>query len=374
MWDFIKDKFDRNQFGTLKGSCTTFALIEILNLISGKTDKLGEYARMLLLDYSKAFDRIDHRLLLEKLHIFGLPEFIINWIADFLTARTQCVKIGDIKSEWLGTKAGVPQGTKLGPVLFILMINDLDTCAKTYKYVDDTTLISCGTKSAQDSLQLATTEAHDWSTNNHMAINPLKTKQLIFDFSRPKLELPVITISGTEIESVNHAKLLGVTISSDLSWEEHVDKIHGKGCQRIHYITLLRRAGISADQLLKIYLSVIRPTLEYACQVWHCGLTVEQSRLLENVQKRVLRKIYPQLTYQDALLEAKIPSLAERRVILCQTMFNKMTDSSHKMHHLLPPVRQSHYATRNSKTYSVPKTRTKRSGRTFLQWALTHCQ
>ena len=329
---------------------------------------------MLLLDYSKAFDRIDHRLLLTKLHTFGLPEFIVNWIADFLTARTQCVKIGDIKSDWLGIKAGVPQGTKMGPVLFILMINDLDTCSKTYKYVDDTTLVSYGSKSTQDALQLATTEAHNWSTNNKMAINPLKTKQLIFDFARPKLELPVITINNTEIESVSHAKLLGVTISSDLSWEVHVDKIHGKASQRIHYITLLRRAGISADQLLKIYLSVIRPVLEYACQVWHCGLTQEQSRLLENVQKRILRKIYPQLEYQSALLKAEIPSLADRRDNLCKTMFRKMMDSKHKMHHLLPPVRQSHYATRHSKTYTVPKTRTKRSARTFVQWALTHCQ
>ncbi len=271
-------------------------------------------------------------------------------------------------------KAGVPQGTKVGPILFVIMINDLTTCCNAYKYVDDTTLVSSGSKGIADSLQLAATEANAWSQNNHMAINPIKTKELLFSFSKEHPGIPPITLDNQEIDSVKSAKLLGVTLSADLRWECHISNVYNKAVQRVHYITLLRRAGIMSSDLVKVYLAIIRPTMEYACQVWHPGLTQEQCRMLESIQKRVLRVIHPDKTYQEALECTNVPLLRDRREELCKSLFEDMTDPSHKMHHLVPPKRQSKYITRNPKVYSVPVWRTDRPKKTFMTYALTHFQ
>ncbi len=329
---------------------------------------------MLLVDYTKAFDRIDHTLLIQKLHKFGIPQFIISWITNFLTERQQCVKIGSIKSDWLGIKAGVPQGTKVGPVLFIIMINDLTTCCNAYKYVDDTTLVSSGNAKMTDAIQYAASETHNWSSRNKMAINPSKTKEILFDFSKTQHSVPPIVIDNKEIERVKCAKFLGVTLSADLSWETHIDNIYKKATQRVHYIKLLKRAGITPEEQVKVYLSIIRPTMEYACQVWHPGLTQHQSDQLETVQRRVLRVIHPHMTYDEALSECKVPFLKTRRDQMCQTLFKQMEDPKHKIHHLLPPKRDVKYAMRNNRLYACPKLRTQRSGQTFMPWALSKFQ
>ena len=119
------------------------------------TDASKQYARILLLDFSKAFDLINHDILLQKLASFGLPNILMKWIASFLTERTQQVKLCNTQSDWNYIHGGVPQGTKLGPVLFVLMINDLQTKCDSYKYVDDTCIVYTGSDSQAPNLQEA---------------------------------------------------------------------------------------------------------------------------------------------------------------------------------------------------------------------------
>ncbi len=137
---------------------------------------------------------------------------------------------------------------------------------------------------------------------------------------------------------------------------------------------MLKRAGISADELLTVYLAIIRPTIEYACQVWHPGLTQHQTDQLETVQRRVFRVVYPQKTYEEAISHSKIPFLRTRRIQLCKKLFQQMTDPCHKIHHLLPPKRDIKYNMRNTRVYACQKIRTLRSSQTFVPWALLNLQ
>jgi hypothetical protein len=151
----------------------------------------------------------------------------------FMCGRRQCTKIGDLVSEWCTINAGVPQGTLLGPVGFVVHINDLKSILDIAKYVDDSSVWEVYSKKAQESqLQQATDEAIQWSDYNLMRANCDKTKELLVDYSRKPTDIPCIKVKGKDIGRVTSTKLLGVTITPDLTWGEHVDNTHSRAAQR----------------------------------------------------------------------------------------------------------------------------------------------
>ncbi|KAK2151008.1 hypothetical protein NP493_2697g00004 [Ridgeia piscesae] len=119
-----------------------------------------------------------------------------------------------------------------------------------------------------------------------MALNYDKTKEMRICFKKETPDIPPITINDIQIEQVHSTRLLGVTISLDLTWQLHIDDITTKASQRLYIIILLKRAGIEPHHLVKIYTTIIRSVIEYACQVWHTSLTIRQTNLLESIQKR----------------------------------------------------------------------------------------
>ena len=374
--EFIENDLDPYQFGSLSGSSTTLALIELYHLWINALETPGTIIRILLLDFRKAFDLVDHKIVLRKLANTGMPDYLVRWITSFLCQRQQRVKIGgDCHSEWSFINAGVPQGTILGPVCFLLHINDLRTICDCSKYVDDSSIWEACLKDCSDSkLQTAANQAAQWSESNNMQLNCDKTKELVVNFTRSKKIVPPIDINGSSIERVHCAKLLGVLFSNDLTWEEHTQYICGKSAKRLYFLRLLKRAGVLQSEITAVYSSIVRSVLEYACELWHPGLTKEQSMKIERIQKRALRIIYPDLDYSDALVESKLQSLETRREQACNKLFVDMCKTTHKLHRLIPDVKTSTYELRNPNMLAKPKLRTLRAERSLINYGLLHFQ
>lgn len=372
--DFIANDIDPHQYGSVQNSSTVHALVELVHRWQQALDEPGNALRVLLLDYSKAFDRVDHNILLRKLANMGIPDFLIRWFTSFLCGRRQRTKIGDILSEWTSINAGVPQGTLFGPVGFIVHINDLRSVLDITKYVDDSSLWEvCDNLGISSNLQQGATEAIQWSDNNLMKANCDKTKELLVDFSRKVSDIPCVNIKGTDIERVQCAKLLGVIITSDLTWGEHVDNVHNRAAQRLYFLRLLKRAGMPADSMVKVYTAIVRSLTEYACQVWHTGLTAQQSDKLESIQKRALGIIFPDRSYRAALALSGLQTMGDRRELLCKQFFLAMQEPGHRLHHLLPVRRETGYRLRNN---SLPRIRAKheRFRRTLIPYGLSNWQ
>ena len=195
-----------------------------------------------------------------------------------------------------------------------------------------------------------------------MIINATKTKELCIDFSKSRGSFSRLYIRNAPIEVVIWSKIMRVIISDDLKWNEHVELITGKASQRLHLLVLCRQAGIPSNEMLLMYITKIRPVLEYTCVAWHSGLTQYLTDDFERVQIRALRLIFPGLSYGDALVSSQLPTLKDRRNDICPRFFKSMEKSDHKLHHFLPNSRTSGYSLRKPRKYESAQTITNRAG------------
>jgi hypothetical protein len=207
-----------------------------------------------------------------------------------------------------------------------------------------------------------------------MKINEKKTKEMVIHFKKTPIELDPITINGVEVDRVQNFKILGVWVSENLTWDYHVNKLTSRMSQRMYFLKQLRRSGAHTEDLLTYYKAVIRSIAEYACQVWHSGLTAHQANSIEKQQERALKIILPGMNYTHALAESGLSSLQERRHKLCMNFFSSMTSPSHKLHHLLPSRKSHNYNTRTAHQFVIPKISNNRFKREFITNALLNYQ
>ena len=154
----------------------------------------------------------------------------------------------------------------------------------------------------------------------------------------------------------------------------HIEIISKKASQRLFALRLHKRSRVPMDRLINIYCSLIRPVMEYACQVWHGGLIGGQSDLLKSVQIRAMRIIMSDASYEHSLEISELCRLDQRWQDLCKKLFNEMQSETHRLHHLLPPVKTRDHAVREGKKYPLTKLKIGRTKKSFVNWCLFNLQ
>ena len=286
------------QSGFRSKQSTETALIKIIDDLLFNLDN-DRVSGMVLVDYRKAFDMIDHTLLLEKLEVYGLSRDSLQWFTSYLKNRRQLVKLGDKQSSVAIVRHGIPQGSILGPLLFIVFINDLPlyvTSSRIDLYADDTTLTSSTNYSSigrlEGTLNSTIAEIVDWAASNKLPINEGKTKAMLITGKRLPSKINeemTLTIKGTELELVPSAKLLGLEIDSELSFTSHVEKLCKKLSQRIGVLKKIRSC-LPTKQRLLYYNTMIRSVLHYVSSIWTSCDKENLSRVFK-LQKRAARVI-----------------------------------------------------------------------------------
>ncbi|XP_071957019.1 uncharacterized protein [Antedon mediterranea] len=361
----IQNKLDVRQYGNVKGASTSHYLVRLVHDMCAAAEEAHNIGTVVLTDFTKAFDRIEHNTLINKIIDIGVRRSIVPWICSFLSCREQCVKYNNSLSSAITLKAGVPQGTKLGPIAFQIMINDAVKGAKTnaLKYVDDLSVYENRKITQPGHLQHDLNEFHDWCKRNIMDLNPAKCQALQICFSKRNIPENKIYIGGNELAFVTHAKILGVTLQNNLKWDKHIGDIVLKANRKLFILRSLKKFGFNPDELCSVYCGYIRPLLEYADVVWHPGLTKSLSNSIESVQRRACRTILGRdfSSYDKALKVCNISSLTDRRIAHSLKFAKGISQTVHSAD-LLPVTRfESHgRLLRNSNNISQLPSRTAR--------------
>ena len=257
-------------------------------------------------DFEKAFDRVSHTVAMTKLIHLGVRPAVISWICDFLTGREYSVGYHDTRSAWHRIKAGVPQGTRLGPLIFLVLTDDLmrNQLVNHWKYVDDMSIASSQKVCDQDeTLRHALSCLEVWCEDNYIKLNPSKCVTFKVSFSKTAVVQPDIEWCQVKVQQVNDTKILGITIQDNLKWDTHIEAIVSRANRRLFMLRSLKPFSCPPDDMITVFTGFIRPVLEYACPVWHSSITQQQAMAIERVQKRPLRIILSNryISYQHAL-------------------------------------------------------------------------
>lgn len=217
------------QSGFQQGHNTIAAVTSVMNDIVNALDNKKSCAA-LFIDLSKAFDTVDHHLLLQRLQNIGFSSNVLKWFSNYLSGRTQCVALDNCTSSLLEVKMGVPQGSVLGPILFSIYINNLGfnlNQPKAHLYADDTILYTSAMslKEGIHNLQSAFSQVQKSLVGLKLVLNAKKTKLMVFTRSHSLIDFTILTQSGTPIERVTSYKYLGIWLDDKLSFGVHIESL-----------------------------------------------------------------------------------------------------------------------------------------------------
>lgn len=303
------------QHGFISGRSTTTQLLEYLDKCV-ETIVNGGVVDSIYMDFAKAFDTVPHRRLIAKLQSYGIRGNILHWISSFLSQRTQVVVVNGEESTLGHVLSGIPQGSVLGPILFVIYINDILERINSdgLLFADDTKIFKC-ILSREDALSLQTdiNLLEQWSDTWLLKFNPDKCHVLTLGKFENIRYTHRYSIYGNELEHVFDEKDLGVRIDSGLNFEEHISEKIKKANSMMG---LIRRtfSYLSCNLFKKLYVTFVRPHLEYAQVIWSPHFK-KQINLIENVQKRATKYVdgLKYMDYPERLRKLKLPSLKYRR-------------------------------------------------------------
>lgn len=306
------------QFGFLSGRSTVLQLLTVLDKWTEVLNK-GNAVDVIFCDFQKAFDTVPHKRLIEVLLHYGINDPLLSWITDFLNGRKMEVNVSGHKSGLFDVTSGVPQGSVLGPILFILYINILIEKSETsniYLYADDLKLFRevssvCDMEKLQNTLE----RMYDWTCYSLLRFHPDKCNTMRITSSRGDNNLVdgCYSMDEMKLNTVEIEKDLGVYIDNKLTFEYHINM---KVKKANSMFGMIRRSFTYMDRTVfkQLFISIVRPHLEYAAPVWNPHLK-KLIVLIENVQRRATKTVpgLHLLGYKDRLKALKLPTLEYRR-------------------------------------------------------------
>ena len=322
-----------SQHGFQSGHSTSMALLSIQENISSVIDK-NEFSIGIFLDIAKAFDTVDHNILFTKLENIGIRGLVLDWFKDYLTNRKQVVSCQGNLSELMTIKFGVPQGSILGPLLFLLFINDLPNASALANFIlfADDSNVFFSDKSYDSLYQTANQELlkiADWFRSNKLSLNLNKTNYILFCSHRKKIPdiQGSIQLNNFIIPQVISVKFLGVHLDQHLTWNAHTSQIASKISKNMGILSKI--SYLLPTQLrLNLYYSLIHPYLSYCNMIWASNYPTRLVRLTV-LQKRAVRIISGSgFSISSSILfqKFKIPQLHQLKDIqICEFMFKYIT-------------------------------------------------
>ena len=309
------------QHGFVPGRSCITQLLEVMDLWTEALEG-GMTIDAIYLDFAKAFDTVPHMRMIAKLRGYGVDGAILEWIRSFLTERRQRVCIRGAKSSWTEVRSGIPQGTVLGPILFVIYINDLPDVIASYvfMYADDTKIFRVIRDDRDvDLLQRDLDAASEWCRKWLLCFNHGKCKVMEVTGTGGKgqggIHQYTLKVNGTcaALEKSTAERDLGVTVSGDLVFQGHIEKAVAKALQ---ILGLVKRTLVyfDKDTVRMLYCALVRPHLEYANVIWHPRYK-KHVNMLEKVQRKATRLLSGMKlkTYEERLRVLRLPSLVYRR-------------------------------------------------------------
>ena len=271
-----------------------------ITLITDKIQKAidsGQYASGIFLDLSKAFDTVNHEILLQKLEVYGIRGIAFNWFKSYLNNRRQSVSIGHIKSNPLEITCGVPQGSILGPLLFLLYINDFSDSSKIldfHIFADDSNLFYANKSllDLENNINNELKSIHSWLVANKLVLNVDKSNIVVFHPPQKKINHQInIIINGKKLNKATNTKYLGVLIDCHLNWKDQTSYLAKKIKRNIGALSKLRH--FTSSKILKnLYYSLVYPFLIYGIVAWEntYSTTIKPLFILQKKAVRIMSK------------------------------------------------------------------------------------
>jgi hypothetical protein len=369
IYSSVRSRFSPRQHGFIDRRSTMSNLLTFSQYVSESLDS-QQQVDTIYTDFTKAFDQIDHNIIIKKLDMFGFSNKLIAFFESYLSSRQQYVHYHGVSSYPYATNSGVPQGSVLGPLIFTLFINDLPSVldCEVLLYADDAKIFqTINSLSDADNLQRNLDRLNIWCTSNKLNLNPRKCK--VMTYCRKKSEIPFVYLIGnTSLERCETVKDLGVYFDRGLRFDTHIHHLTSLCMSTLGFIIRNCQLFRDCDCLKSIFSALILSKLEYGSLIWY---PIQQcyTAVIENIQRKFLKylffkehKYYPPIGYRNELLwsEFNVLPLGIRRDLTALTVLHKIihnkidsSDILNKIDFLVPRIETRFPLTF---AYTTPKT------------------